>query len=485
MCGIHWTLNAAHYAQGPEAFMKDCFLANQVRGVDSAGMFQVERSWAAGGKVRNVDYHKLAESGTEFIKSKPAKDLFTRANAALANVGHVRAATVGGVVKENAHPFVTVRNDGSRIIGVHNGTLFGWKGKKGANDFNVDSAWLYSKLAADGIDCFEAIDGAYALIWYDSRTPNVMYVARNDKRPLFWGYSESGSVMYGASELGMLGWLMARNQIKPKVKKNQAFFYPEAGHVYAIDMTDLDKTEKTKLPTYSAASRKYDEARVHPVHHGQGIYDDSDWGGWRSHLVAGRGGAATRESRILNGICPQEEFLKGVKDVLRQGRQEELEEEVEKVKAKKQTVEPLASDGAIDEASFLWIHKPELGSVSKEEEELAKKHGMFGLVVNFCGYFFDPDGGYVYGDFRTKEDGKTLQYDAILRGISEKYAEDSYIHPTKTTRMVVVGVYTEKERPFKQLLVLEDVGKCKNPVFMPSPPDGVDRDSVTKGVAVH
>lgn len=435
MCGIHLVINANTYTSGLDKYMKDCFLANQVRGTDSSGAFQVLKSMNHANKSRNVDYYKDALCGSDFIDTKGGSDIIKNACNAVATVGHVRAATTGQITADNAHPFLTTRPDGSKIIGVHNGTLPSWRSKAGAEKFDVDSAWLFSKLANDGISSFEGFDGAFCLVWYDSTKPNSLFIARNDKRPLFWAFSQSGQVMYAASELGMLGWLLSRNNVTPKRIGDYSYQHPEAGHVYEINMLNPQEHNKTPFAKYDPALRLYDKPAV-----------------VSTPLVVTSTSSTVpfKQSTASKDVSKQEQFFESVKKVLRKARGASGVEEDEGL------------ESVLDEKNFLYMHEPCTRNVSNSEERAAKTLGMFGLCVNFCGYFYDPDSGLLYGDFKTKENGKELKYDSIVRGESEAGAEIKYIHPDSLTRMVVVGVHTDPADPKNPFVVLEDIDKAKD-----------------------
>lgn len=127
-------------------------------------------------------------------------------------IGHNRAATIGDVNKENAHPFIFEGDEG-HVYGVHNGTLWTYNDLEG--DHDIDSKAIYQTIADKGIDhCWENLCGAAALVWWDQDTQRL-YMIRNDKRPLYIRETGRGS-LYWASEPWMIDIAMGRNKIPYK-----------------------------------------------------------------------------------------------------------------------------------------------------------------------------------------------------------------------------------------------------------------------------
>lgn len=145
MCGLIASLVAPnHQALHTDDWFRESLIASQVRGLDSTGIFQLARN----GQVYTA---KAAQNASTFIRSNSvARGLIVDACKEPLTVGHVRAATQGGVVDANAHPFKVEREDKSYVVGVHNGTLKGWKDKEGGKDQDVDSAWAFNVFAKEG-----------------------------------------------------------------------------------------------------------------------------------------------------------------------------------------------------------------------------------------------------------------------------------------------------------------------------------------------
>lgn len=498
MCGIHFTINAGTNNRNLDDFMENAFYANQVRGTDSSGIFSVGHLIGPRKPgARQVDFFKKAENGSEFLKYTGASDLVKKANSAKLTVGHVRAATFGAPVDENSHPFIAVREDDSKIIGVHNGSLDGWHGKIGADKCRVDSQWLYNRIAEDGIDAFEGINGAFALVWYDSLEPNKVFIARNDKRPLFFAYTEDEKGIIGCSELGMLGWLADRNDIKLHAdKEGFRFHFPEAGNVLTIDLDDPRKVEKIPFKAFNTAFTKYNKpytpaAPANPTNAAPagGTSGAAQMTPYRSNLHPSQRGRDDGDDDIWEGAnkARQESFLRKVKDAIaatrvdrtplsakqrkRLAKQErrarnkgvasqmvtqefldnQLEQEINRIQHERsERGEYDDNDDVYDSVGpgLEFVSEPAAHLATKEEQQRARNFGLFGAVVKFVGYFWDEPLCEVNGDFSYRDPkNQVTRYDALIRGCTSKAADARYINPTKSTPMVVIGI-TGDTKPF-------------------------------------
>lgn len=134
-----------------------------------------------------------------------------------AYIGHNRYATIGKIDTDNAHPFVF-----DNTLGAHNGTIeYNCRQKLHNNSkFGTDSEAIFSHIDARGFkDTVKFINNpsyntnAFALVWYD-KTTNTINFAKNKKRPLYYMYSEDRCTIFWASEIGMLKWVLSRNDVK-------------------------------------------------------------------------------------------------------------------------------------------------------------------------------------------------------------------------------------------------------------------------------
>lgn len=127
-------------------------------------------------------------------------------------IGHNRAATVGAVTLENAHPFDFESGEypngakspsTERVIGVHNGFVadkttdqFEFK-----TPFNVDSQYIFAMLARWGGDpaVLKLLEGAVTIAYtVPDKYKNTTFLYRRTPRELHLGFSKEG--IYYASE---------------------------------------------------------------------------------------------------------------------------------------------------------------------------------------------------------------------------------------------------------------------------------------------
>jgi|SRR5690625_877358 len=216
MCGLVAIFNSqpmahiegsrsAHYPTKQNALFKDMMLASAVRGVDGTGIYQVDHT-------HQIWLDKMAEPSGKAMSDPRMQGMSDFVDQSAITVGHVRAATVGDVVEENCHPFEAFREDGSFIVGVHNGTLYGWDNDPDV-PFSVDSEWALNKIAQDGPSALDEFYGAFTFIWVDSDKPGKVFIARNNERPLHMVRSKDGRSLYAASEAGMLRWLVDKHNL--------------------------------------------------------------------------------------------------------------------------------------------------------------------------------------------------------------------------------------------------------------------------------
>ena len=202
ICGLVGTFG---YITGKEAsFFKDAMTANSVRGFHSTGVASLYKHKEEIGSW----YHKDAITGAQAAVDETFKTVYED-KTNLAIIGHNRWATTGAVNEANAHPFV----HGSIVL-MHNGTLLDTDDLQG--NFDTDSEHIaYTMSKNSNIkEVLESIDGAYALVWFDTDKSTLNF-ARNNERPLHMASNRSGDLVYYASEEKMLDWCMDRNKIYP------------------------------------------------------------------------------------------------------------------------------------------------------------------------------------------------------------------------------------------------------------------------------
>lgn len=213
-----------------------------LRGMHSTGVFMVK------GKDNEVSYCKTVGPPVELFNTI-SYDRATTYNASIF-AGHCRAATHGAINRRNAHPF-----DSENVIGMHNGTLEGWRQSlDDASFFDVDSEALIHNIGVHGPDkVISKTKGAWALVWFDKATGQLCFL-RNSKRPLWWCMTADKEVMFWASEYWMLDMLRSehgKRQDMLEDKDGDMFFQlPEDTLVrYRIDTSTGAKKVFTKMPS--------------------------------------------------------------------------------------------------------------------------------------------------------------------------------------------------------------------------------------------
>lgn len=428
MCGIVLAVNLNQWAARVPLWLKDAILASQVRGTHATGMFQLDNV--------GLDIHKRAVSASEFVKDKEAVRIIGSSASVSATVGHVRHATAGSATDDaNAHPFVVEREDGSYVVGVHNGSLYGWD-KTG---HEVDSDWAFHQIAKDGADAFEKFDGAYCFVWHDSREEGKLYIARNHQRPFHFAMGEDDKTLLGCSEAGMLEWLNEKHGFKAK---DGAVFSLEEDKLYTFDLATLEFT-KTNLPRF-----RRPVTNMHPTYRGhysaliEDAWDDDD--GYYSYAGSGSSGAMRGYGE--HGI------VEAIKKSMKAARYRKLgidspPEESGDVGESKTTF------GLADLAiTKLHTSTPNLGLSTSEQQKTAKEAGVFGQLVIFEPLVWDDQDGSLMGEivFADDLDGMLCisRMDAYLV-IPEGRAKQVYLaEEGQQEAMCVVGVdcYTRGSR---------------------------------------
>jgi hypothetical protein len=119
-----------------------------------------------------------ATDGKEIIKKLgQIKDSYVLSNFdhfKASGVFHTRAASCGAVTVENSHPFVSIKPDGSKIIGVHNGCLSNHSelNEKYNRTFAVDSQHIFEHMA-QGLPLTE-LRGYGAVVWFEDNHLNFV-----------------------------------------------------------------------------------------------------------------------------------------------------------------------------------------------------------------------------------------------------------------------------------------------------------------------
>lgn len=236
MCGIAGVMGSG--IQGPDLeVLRDLSKVLVVRGQDGAGILQ-GASYTGGNLFTTIEktgqemaylmwYHAKSKNGDRTLFRNITDNFFCI---------HVRAATKGSINDANAHPF-----EFDNIIGMHNGTL---KDNKYLYDPTItDTEMMFADMDRRGVeDVLRDLDkgSAYAIVVLDKKR-NEFIFARNAMRPFFITYNQKRNVIYYASEIGMLKWILDRNGID-----YGKIFTTIPGRVYRFHIRDIVKDHLPK-----------------------------------------------------------------------------------------------------------------------------------------------------------------------------------------------------------------------------------------------
>lgn len=243
MCGIVGIVGQTK----PEIF-KDMLFLDTLRGFDSTGAFFVNHH----SKLNTI---KSAIPGYHFITTKTFNN-YLKDKDLTALIGHNRAATKGRITKENAHPFVHEGSKG-KIALVHNGTLYNHKNLT-KNHFDTDSEAICYLMANESPkDVIKELDGAFCLVWYNTKT-KLLYIVRNSQRPLELAWSSDLRTLLFCSDHKMLRMILGKYRITPK---NNGFM--PIGEIWGIEpstgkIVDKEKVEffKYRFDSYKTGNNK-------------------------------------------------------------------------------------------------------------------------------------------------------------------------------------------------------------------------------------
>ena len=407
MCGIFLIVNGAKNRSanmGTCSFIKDSFICNTVRGDDSTGLMQLD-------KKKDMYMWKEPVTGSQFVENTKVQKYIRDVDTTILTVGHNRAATAGVVSQQNAHPFS--HTVGTRTVtGVHNGTLEDWSRATNGKDFKVDSDWAIHTLAREGsVDAFEYFKGAFTFVWYDDSTPNVLNIARNSKRPMYFAYVKDKDIMVAASEPGMLSWLTARNGVDIE----GIIYQTDEDMHYRFDLDNpreftkeaLVKVDYTKFNFYQATTVRRKAGSSY------GMYDDADWGNGDSWT----GYTRHWSERDYTPRDAQAEFIYKMHKLLGSTTVEDVKvvptAEIVKKEEKKESVIILPNTSSMQEALAELAEQDsefDLGEfdegVYASERDLAVQLGIKGVDIWASPISYDATNGSAYMEFVGVEDIK-------------------------------------------------------------------------------
>lgn len=225
MCGLVGVASKNTISVNEQKAFELLLYVDTVRGKDSTGVAAVRDF-----KTKKVQILKRAVPGPYFL-ANPSWRSFVRPASRLL-LGHNRASTKGKTNDANAHPF---RH--KHITLAHNGTLTEHHKLPGDETFEVDSEAVAYAMAThdDTVELLEQLDGAFALTWYDQRK-NTLNFARNEKRPLAFAVTDNSTLIYWASEIDMLRWVLTRCFPNKKIE----YFALNSGNWLEFDLNKVN-----------------------------------------------------------------------------------------------------------------------------------------------------------------------------------------------------------------------------------------------------
>jgi len=224
--------------------LREMAVDSESRGAHSSGIAKVGAS---------TRIYKSLLPSSKFVDTKEYHDAVRSLKTdSYILLGHTRFATEGAIVKSNAHPFKV-----GDVVGAHNGCVYNISEMQSKLDKQcpVDSQLIFKSLN-DNDDIQKAVknfDADFALSFV-KENPMILYLTREENRPLYVAYVPSLKTLFYASEDSFVEDALVKSGITDvdtySLNKNT---------LYAFDVSRFDdlktNVEKTKF--------KYDSRVYH------------------------------------------------------------------------------------------------------------------------------------------------------------------------------------------------------------------------------
>jgi len=282
-----------------EKVFEDLLQIDVIRGSDSTGVAVVHEGNNASPAILKDTYLP-----GELLEEKKYKKVTRVQNILM--MGHNRAATMGWITRDNAHPF---RN--KHITLAHNGTLSSVRNIPNSNNYDTDSEAICSCIAEIGIEeTWTLLNGAATLTYWDENKKTFNIIS-NKKRPFYFCYTEKENSLVWASEEWMLSAALDRRDVKAEKERwspNEDMLLQFAWNSkeHKVDMTH------EKLEPYVHVGGQYNSYNEYGGYYtyNQNMSDEDEWiRTWQKDELKKKEKAEKEAEKISNIVPFQPENL--------------------------------------------------------------------------------------------------------------------------------------------------------------------------------